>query len=174
YESRLGTENIDSKFKKVEDEWLARKQELAKARQEISKLDKARTERLVRNSKNIGLPAFNKTFNFDFDEPTRGRNEDIRAPETERLRNAIKQGLRDPSLSPTRIKPRAWSPELIDERSHRRQEQMKQNDTSNAESPVIYRSPVHSPPNSKFFKELSEELLQSPTRSVTFNLNEYS
>ncbi|KAI9331207.1 rab-GTPase-TBC domain-containing protein [Obelidium mucronatum] len=142
FESRLDQDVIDARFKEVENEWLARREEMISAREELARLDHTRAERLGRHAKTVGIPA--GAFNLDVDEATKGPGDSVNAPETARLANAVKQGLRDPSLSPTRIRPRAWSPELVEERRHRRAEQMRFVDVSDDGESQRHASPVRS------------------------------
>ncbi|KAI8607774.1 hypothetical protein BC830DRAFT_1157806 [Chytriomyces sp. MP71] len=155
-ESRLNETDSDAQFKQLENEWIARKEEMLSARQELSKLDHTRAERLIRHARDLGVP----THPFDLDlDSTPGK---FNAPETERLRNARREGFRDPSVSPTRVRPRAWSPELLEERRHRRSEVARSVDISDGPSPV--RS------ESEFLERVSEDLAGSPgsRRSVRF------
>ncbi|ORY31167.1 hypothetical protein BCR33DRAFT_724099 [Rhizoclosmatium globosum] len=170
FETRLDQKTINAKFKEVENEWLARREEMLAAREELARLDHTRAERLVRNAKTVGVPSGALWDpDLDYERPPK---DSVNAPETERLRAARKEGFRDPSLSPTRIRPRAWSPELVEERRHRRADAMRYVDVSDANptSPVTMShepSPVRS--DAKFFNDLAKELLGSPgTRSVTF------
>ncbi|KAJ3385682.1 TBC1 domain member 31 [Entophlyctis sp. JEL0112] len=166
FESKLDTNNLDEKFDAVENEWMARKEELARARHDLAKLDEARTERLVKNLHIIGTPTFKEQ---GFAEAAVSEtNENISdAPQSHRLREALKQGLRDPSFNPTRLKPRAWSPEMTSETAHR---VFTHDDSiaSEAPSPTRQSSPPRSADDAAFFRNLTEELERSPTRSVRF------
>ncbi|KAJ3027429.1 UNVERIFIED_CONTAM: TBC1 domain member 31 [Siphonaria sp. JEL0065] len=168
FESRLDKETIDTKFKQVENEWLARREEMMSAREELARLDHTRAERLVGHAKTVGVPS--TAYDVDLDQVTRGPGDSVNAPETQRLRDALKQGFRDPSLSPTRIRPRTWSPELVEERRHRRAEQMRFVDVSDMDDYDDGRSREQSPVRSdkKFVDNLAQDLFGSPARSVTF------
>ncbi|KAJ3063150.1 hypothetical protein HDU98_001004, partial [Podochytrium sp. JEL0797] len=158
FESRLDTKTIDTQFKEVENEWLARREEMISAREELTRLDHSRAERLVRNARYVGIPADAVSRDggredADLDERVKGPGDSVNAPETERLRAARRDGFRDPSMSPTRIRPRAWSPELVEERRHRRAEEMRFAEVSEDEAP----SPVRS--DRRFFDDLANELM---------------
>ncbi|KAJ3407502.1 TBC1 domain member 31 [Chytriomyces hyalinus] len=160
-ETQTDLETLDTQFKRVENEWMARKEEMLAARQELSKLDQTRAERFVWNAKRVGVPP--ETANSMGTAAMDATDEYIsHAFQTERLRAARSEGLRDPSLSPTRIKPRAWSPALLGQSRHRRMEV----DASEYNSDGTGVSPVRS--------ELSVNVDRysegSPTRSVRFDV----
>lgn len=52
----LEGENDDAIFQEIEDEWLYRKEEMLKAREEVSKKERERIQRLVENMSGIGEP----------------------------------------------------------------------------------------------------------------------
>ncbi|KAJ3121971.1 TBC1 domain member 31 [Nowakowskiella sp. JEL0407] len=52
---------LEEQYQKIEDEWLARRSEMLRAREEIQQLDKARMERFVRDNKSIGKASVSKS-----------------------------------------------------------------------------------------------------------------
>ncbi|KAJ3174752.1 serine/threonine-protein kinase HAL4/sat4 [Irineochytrium annulatum] len=103
-EARVDEDTIDSRFKEVEMEWLARREEMLSAREELARLDKRRLERLVKNARKLGVT------NLDREE----------TPPVSPRRRPASPDRRNRSASP--LNPRVWSPEMLEETRHRRGE----------------------------------------------------
>jgi hypothetical protein len=105
-ETRLDDENLDKKFRDIENEWLARREELLAAREELARLDKSRLERLVKNARQVGVfPSLAAKANEGTDilHVTVDRDRKVASPSPSRQSESL----------------RAWSPELLEERRHR-------------------------------------------------------
>ncbi|KAJ3108872.1 TBC1 domain member 31 [Phlyctochytrium planicorne] len=98
---------LDSRFREIEAEWLARREEMISARDELARLDKSRLEKLVSNAKRVGVPRDIGNFK--------------EVAETGNLRTRTPRS-RSPARYPgERI--RSWSPEMVAERGFRKPEQ---------------------------------------------------
>ncbi|KAJ3331719.1 TBC1 domain member 31 [Blyttiomyces sp. JEL0837] len=143
-ESRLDESRLDKRFREVENEWLARREELLEAREELSRLDQARTKRLVANARSVGVPEMASGGNSPLGRPSnsspsldnRRWRDDVlnlndaekRPPEavwpseTDNLRRVMNRRENDSPVSIANESPRSWSPELVEERRYRRTE----------------------------------------------------
>ncbi|KAJ3209747.1 TBC1 domain member 31 [Dinochytrium kinnereticum] len=114
---------LDSRFREIEAEWLARREQMISAREELARLDRSRLEKLVRNARTIGVPrGMDRT--GDGEEPSRWREE---SPLRDRSESPVRGRRSSPvrvDTSPNRLyeRMRSWSPELGAERRFRRAE----------------------------------------------------
>jgi hypothetical protein len=56
HDRHINDDDVEQRFKQVENEWLARREELLEARAELARRDKERVERLVAHARSVGVP----------------------------------------------------------------------------------------------------------------------
>jgi hypothetical protein len=89
-EQKFDDNVLDRKFNQVENEWLARREELLEAREELARLDKLRVERLVKNAKQVGVPSSTPELQPHF--------ESINSPSRLAGRSAVTSPVRSPAI----------------------------------------------------------------------------